>query len=158
MDYLRTLNRSDLEKMGITDWPYGFADRVRFNELDALNHVNNVVFLTWFETARVRYIQDYGLTSYSGTDDDPQIVIRAQSVNYFAPMYQNEDYVITAQTQLIKPSSTVMKYAVYVDGQVRADGSAVVISLEKDGKTRRPHKAEAMRAMIERDGAKTEGV
>ena len=50
MDYLRTLDRPALEQLGITSWPYGYADCVRFHELDALNHVNNVVFLTWFET------------------------------------------------------------------------------------------------------------
>ena len=37
------------------------ADRVRFGELDALNHVNNVVYLRWYETLRVLYLEAYGI-------------------------------------------------------------------------------------------------
>jgi len=32
--------------------------RVRFRDLDALNHVNNAVFNTYFEEARVQFIED----------------------------------------------------------------------------------------------------
>ena len=31
------------------------ADRVRYAELDPLNHVNNKSYFTWFETLRVEY-------------------------------------------------------------------------------------------------------
>ncbi len=158
MQYLTPRDRPALEALGIEGWAYGFADRVRFYELDALNHVNNVTFLRWFETIRVAYLQDYGLTSYAHDDTDPQIVIRAQSADYFAPMFQNESYVLTARTTLVKPSSFIMEYAAHVDAQVRCAGSAVVVSLEQDGKTRRAHKPEAVALMIDKDGAATEGL
>lgn len=157
-DYLTKLDRRALEAMGLDGWAYGFADRVRFHELDALNHVNNVVFLRWFETIRVDYLQDYGLTGYSHTDSDPQIVVRAQSVDYFAPMFKNETYVLTARTKLVKPSSFVMEYGVHAGGAVRCAGSAVIVSLEQDGKTRRPHRPDAVAQMVARDGAETAGI
>ncbi len=150
-DYIGRLGRQELEAKGITGWNWGFADQVRFYELDALNHVNNVVFLKWFETARVRYVQDLGLTSYG--PGDPQLVIRHQTADYFAPMHQNESYVVTARTSSIKSSSLVMDYAAYAEGECRASGSAVLVSLEQDGKTRRPHVAEAVARIIEEDGA-----
>ncbi len=156
--YLTKFDRAALQALGVDGWAYGFADRVRFHELDALNHVNNVIFLRWFETIRVDYLQDYGLTSYSHGDEDPQIVVRAQSVDYFAPMYQNETYLLTARTKLVKPSSFIMDYAVHVDGDVRCSGSAVIVSLEHDGKTRRPHRARAVDRMVQRDGAERAGV
>src|SRR4051794_6013030 len=32
------------------------TERVRFGDLDAMRHLNNVVFLRYFETARIRYL------------------------------------------------------------------------------------------------------
>ncbi|MEM9971684.1 MAG: thioesterase family protein [Pseudomonadota bacterium] len=149
--FLTTLDRHALTAMGIDGWSYGMRDRVRFGELDALNHVNNVVFLRWFESIRVSYIQDYGFTAYG--PDDPFMVVRRVTADYHAPMFQNEAYVVTARTTVIKPSSFVMEYAVFSD-TLRATGEAVVISLERDGKTRRMHAPGAIEAVKTRDGAK----
>ena len=141
-DFLNALDRAALEERGITGWSYGLFDQVRFYELDALAHVNNVAYLRWFETIRVRYIQHYGLTSY--TDADPQLVVRAQTADYLAPMFQDQHYVVAARTRLLKATSFIMEYAVYAGDRVTAKGDAVCISLEQDAKTRRPHYPEAL--------------
>ena len=147
--FLNSLDRAALEAKGIEGWSYGLEDQVRFYELDALAHVNNVVYLRWFETIRVQYIQDLGLTSYGS--DDPQLVVRAQSVDYLAPMFQDELYVVTTRTRLLKASSFVMEYAVHASGQVKATGDVVGISLEQDGKTRRAHNEAAVARIMALD-------
>ncbi|NNE78896.1 MAG: acyl-CoA thioesterase [Silicimonas sp.] len=124
---------------------------MRFCELDALNHVNNVEYLRWFETIRVRYVQDYGLTSYGV--DDPQLVVRRQTADYFQPMFQDDTYILTTRTRLIKASSLIMEYAIHSGGALKAIGEAVVVSLEQDGKTRRAHYPKARAEIIARDGA-----
>jgi acyl-CoA thioester hydrolase len=154
--YLTTLGAAELRAEGIEGYAWGFADRVRFYELDALNHVNNTAFLRWFETARVSYMQDYGLSGYSHGPDDPQLVVRRQVADYFAPMFQNESYIVAARTRLVRPSSFIMDYAVHSGGTLRSAGEAVMVSLTQDGKTRRPHRPEAVRAMVERDGAEVQ--
>ena len=68
-------------------------------------------------------------------------------------MFQNEDYTVTARTLSIKPSSFIMDYAAFSGGTLRATGEAVVISLETDGKTRRAHNPDAVKAVLSRDGA-----
>ena len=148
-DYLTQLDAATLSAAGAEGWHYGYADKVRFYELDALNHVNNVAFLRWFETIRVAYVQDYGLTSYA--EDDPQIVVRHQSADYLAPMFQNETYVVVARTKLLKPTSLIMEYAVYSDGKPRATGDAVIISLNTNGIGRRPHKPAAIEKILKND-------
>ncbi len=151
-DYLKTLDQSALSDLGIDGWAYGYTDRVRFGELDALNHVNNVVFLRWFETVRVSYVVDYGFTSY-GSDDDPMLVVRRVTADYHAPMFQHEDYTIAARTRSIKSSSFIMDYAAFSGGTLRATGEAVVISLQHDGKTRKTHRPEAIKTVLTRDSA-----
>ncbi|NNJ67207.1 MAG: acyl-CoA thioesterase [Boseongicola sp.] len=147
------LTKNQLIAAGLDDFAYGYHDKVRFYELDALNHVNNTVFLKWFETIRVSYAMARGLTTYSHQGDDPQLVVRHLSADFLAPMYQNEVYTIAARTRSIKPTSLIMDYAVASDGQIKGTGDCVIISLEQDGKTRRPHFPEAVRAMVELDGA-----
>ena len=47
------LTKDQLTAAGLAGFSYGYQDKVRFYELDALNHVNNTVFLKWFETTWV---------------------------------------------------------------------------------------------------------
>ncbi|NNL17823.1 MAG: acyl-CoA thioesterase [Boseongicola sp.] len=147
------LTKDQLKQAGLNDFAYGYQDKVRFYELDALNHVNNTVFLKWFETIRVDYVLARGLTTYSHEGDDPQLVVRHLSADFLAPMYQNEVYTVAARTRLIKPTSFIMDYAVAVGGQIRGTGDCVVVSLEQDGRTRRAHFPAAVSAMVELDGA-----
>ncbi|MEM9425317.1 MAG: acyl-CoA thioesterase [Pseudomonadota bacterium] len=156
MTYLKTLDRPALTALGIEGFAYGYADRVRFHELDALNHVNNVVFLRWFETIRVRYVVDYGLTSYAA-DDDPQLVVRRVTADYLAPVLMGQDYVIATRTTLVKPSSFLMDYGLFVEGRQVSSGEAVVVSLTPDGSARQTHRPEAVEAMVARDNAVREG-
>ncbi|WP_093975527.1 acyl-CoA thioesterase [Boseongicola aestuarii] len=155
MDDPHTLLAPDqLAAAGLSGFAYGYSDKVRFYELDALNHVNNTVFLKWFETIRVNYALARGITTYSHADDDPQLVVRHLSADFLAPMYQNEVYTIAARTRSIKASSLIMEYAVASGGQIKGTGDCVIISLEQDGKTRRAHFPDAVRAMVDLDGAK----
>ena len=150
--YLTPLDTPALRALGIPDpWTFGIADRVRFYELDALNHVNNTAYLRWFETLRISYFAAYDLSHYR--PDDPQMVLRRASADYIAPMHLGESYVVTGRTTSFRSSSFVMAYAVFAEGDLRATGEAVIVSLDHDGKTKRPL-TEAMRATLKtRDGA-----
>ena len=152
-----SLNVEDMRNLGLTDWPFGMRDVVRFSELDPLNHVNNAAYLSWFETARIGYIMEYGLTGMTHTEADPQIVVRRQVVDYLKPILFGETYVIAMRSTRVKPSSIVMEYGVYVSGECRATGETVIVSLTQDGLTRQAWKSEAVQRIVERDGAKTVG-
>jgi pyruvate kinase len=79
--YLTALDASALRDAGIpAPWTFGMADRVRFGELDALNHVNNVVYLRWYETLRVNYLEDYGIYDLAGPD--PKFVVKSVGLDY----------------------------------------------------------------------------
>lgn len=142
---------------GFDGWPWGMKDTVRFSELDPLNHVNNAAYLSWFESARIGYIMDYGLSGISHTEADPQIVVRRQVVDYLAPILFGETYVVAMRTTRIKPSSLVMDYGVFVGGEMRATAETVIVSLTHDGTARQEWRPEAVQRMIERDGAEVMG-
>ena len=135
LPFLTSLSPDQIAAHGVPGrWSFGYADQVRFAELDALNHVNNVAYLTWFETIRVRYVQDWGLTNY--TDQDPMIVVRAQSAEYLSPLLKNQTYILAARTSAVRRTSFTMDYMCYANG-IKATGQCVVVTLERDGKTKR---------------------
>src|SRR3712207_7518226 len=41
-----------------SDLRFVHEERVRFGDLDAMRHLNNVVFLRYFETARITFLRD----------------------------------------------------------------------------------------------------
>ena len=154
-EYLTYLDTDTLTEAGLDGYSFGYRDRVRFYELDALNHVNNVVFLRWFETIRVSYFQDYGFSNYG--PDDPTLVVRRATAEFLAPAFQNDEYIVAARTRVIKPSSFLMEYAVASNRVLWSTGDAVVVSVDRDGKTRRVHRNEAIETAVARDGAIREG-
>lgn len=44
--------------MKSTSYPYEMEIEVIFRDIDAMGHVNNAVFFTYFETARIRYLME----------------------------------------------------------------------------------------------------
>ena len=66
--------------MSITNYPYETQIQVTFRDLDALGHVNNAVFFTYLETARIQYITrflEYGLPTRFDLLDIPIILVEA---------------------------------------------------------------------------------
>ena len=149
---LTPLGPDVLRPLGIpAPWAFGMADRVRFHELDVLNHVNNATYLSWFETVRVHYVRAYGLSQYG--PDDPQIVLKGVTCDYHAPLHLSDPYVITARCRSFRRTSFVKEYGVWSEGTLKVQGTAVVVLTEKNGSAKVPV-PEAIKAVFaERDGA-----
>ena len=149
--YLTPLSHEDLAALGLPpEWRFAMADRVRFHELDALNHVNNAVFFSWFETVRAAYVRAYGVSQY--TPADPRLVIRETSCRFLQEMLLDEPYILAARTTRFRRTSFTMEFAVFAE-TLRATGQAVVVALEPDGSGRFPLPEAAKAAFAERDGA-----
>ncbi len=104
------------------------ADRVRFYEIDALGHVNNIAYLRWFETVRVRWMEDLGLRS-----EGVHSVLRTQGCGYHAPMFLGDAYVVVTRCAQVGTTSMRMDYGVWADGALKADGHAVVVAVDAGG-------------------------
>ncbi|NDW52300.1 thioesterase family protein [Aliiroseovarius sp. PrR006] len=150
------LTAQQLQRAGVPEgWNFGQADRVRFHELDALNHVNNIVYLRWFEDIRIPYFHTHAITSYN-SEDDPQVVLATNAARYFKPMFLGETFVVTARCTSFRNSSFVLEYGVWVEGELRCSGETVIVTLEQDGKTKRPLSPEVIAALTA-DGATKAG-
>ncbi|MEM1302073.1 MAG: thioesterase family protein [Pseudomonadota bacterium] len=130
--FLTPLSIEQLREEGIpSPWNFGLKDRVRFGELDVLNHVNNAAYLRWLENFRIQYFRDYGVSDYG--DDRPRIVLRNIGLEFLGEVHLNDAYVITGRTVSIRRTSWAMEYAVWVGGRQTTGGTAVLVLLNANG-------------------------
>ncbi len=120
---------------------FHYAAAVRFSDVDAYRHVNNVKFVEYFQEARVQLV--FGLArsieEQSGESDDPAfaVVVGAVDIDYRAPMFLREEpYDVRVWVASTGRSSFV------VEGEIR-DGEAVlsacrVVMVRVDPHAQRP--------------------
>jgi acyl-CoA thioester hydrolase len=116
----------------MTDQPFRFsiAINVRFRDIDALGHVNNAVYFTYMEQARVDYLQQLGL--YKRTQSDPGIIIAEATCQYKAPIRMNAVVVVKVRVSQIGNSSFTMDYQLedQAGGQIMALGRTVNVAYD----------------------------
>jgi acyl-CoA thioester hydrolase len=108
-------------------------ERVRFNDLDALGHVNNNLFGVYFETARVAFLNHLGFTR--GPVDPALVVVRTE-IDFRVELHYPADLKIGLS--LLKLGNTSMTYGlgVFTPNVCHATCRAVLVRL--DAETRRP--------------------
>ncbi|MAM60355.1 thioesterase family protein [Maritimibacter sp. UBA3975] len=149
LSHLTPLTRADLAAQGIPEpWAFGRADKVRFGELDPLNHVNNATYPGWMETARVGYFDHIGFDR-SG---DIRLVLISTSLRYLRPIHLGDSYIVCVRATSFRTTSFTTEYAIYVDGQLATTGEAAMVCLGPDVATKRPLPDDARAAFL-RDGA-----
>lgn len=150
--FLTPLSADQQRAAGLPDvWPLAMADRVRFGEIDMLGHVNNAAYLAWFEKLRTIYIQQSGLTNYDPATD-ARIVIRSGEIHWVKEMLREEPYIATARATEYRNTSFTILSEIW-SGDLRTRFTCVCVTLEQDGKTRRPLPAKFTARIREIDGA-----
>ena len=125
------LTTEDLRAAGVdAPWTWGWRDSVRFSEVDRLGHVNNLAYVEWIETLRVRWFVATGLTGYG--PDDPWFVVRRQNVDYLRETAIFAEYLVVQRVAHIGTSSFTLASEIRVDGRLHATAEVVVVQV-RDG-------------------------
>jgi acyl-CoA thioester hydrolase len=112
-------------------WAYAHVDRVRFGDLDAMRHVNNVAFLTFFEDARVLY-----LTQLVGNDPTKRrgfgFIFAECRINYRAPAFFDEEIRTSIRPADIRRSSVKLQFVMHAvsDDRLLAEGYGTVVGYD----------------------------
>jgi len=88
--------------------PFTHPIEVRFRDLDALGHVNNAVYLTYLESARIAYWMH--VTKRSGLDALDMILARVE-IDYRSPLSYGEAVDVTVRCASMRRSSFVLEFA-----------------------------------------------
>src|SRR6476659_3330480 len=102
---------------------------VRFRDLDALGHVNNAVYLTYLEEARVEYLRRVlGQTKPS----DYAVVVARVEIDYKSAATMDDDLAVGARVSRVGGASFEMDYKV-VDaktGRLVAQAKTVMVGYD----------------------------
>lgn len=126
------------------------VETVRFRDLDALGHVNNAVFLTYFESARLAYWMH--TTRRQGLDALDMILARAE-VDYRSPLAYGESVEISVGCTSIGRSSFVLESDMHerTSGRLVAQSRKVLVAFDYATGRSRPLPDEVRRQILEQD-------
>lgn len=102
--------------------------QVRFSDCDMMGHVNNAVYLSYFEMARIHYFR-----FLFGTDRDWKkngVLLRKNEVEYLKPVLLNEEPEIHIFTEHIGTKSFTMAYELMVGEEIRTIGRSVLVCFD----------------------------
>jgi acyl-CoA thioester hydrolase len=103
---------------------------VRYRDCDPLGHVNNAVYLTYFEIGRVEFWREVMGTTAAKADDWPFILAKA-TVTFRSPARFAERLRLTTGVESIGTKSWVFRYHIAgADGREVATGCSVQVAYD----------------------------
>jgi acyl-CoA thioester hydrolase len=88
--------------------------------------------------------------------EDPTFVIRSLTCEYRAPMFLDDDYIVTARCESFRTTSLTKAYAIWSGGRLCASGQAVIVMTDRTGTEKVPLTDDQRQILITRDGARDE--
>ena len=100
---------------------------VRFRDIDAMGHVNNAVFFTYLETARVEYIRSVVLLTKSRNLPEAGVILAEISCQFKVPIFFGQAVEVGTRVAEMRNSSILIDQHIEADGQLAATARAVVV-------------------------------
>lgn len=108
------------------------VERVRFGDLDAMRHLNNVVFLRYFETARISYLRHL-IPSHSPADPEHDgfgLIFAECHINYRSPVHFDEEVAVHCAIGEVRRSAFQVTFAMRVDDRLAAEGYGWLVAFD----------------------------
>src|SRR5439155_6600095 len=98
-------------------------------DLDPMGHVNNAVFLTYVESARIAFLQ--GIGAAQGIADMSIIVARIE-IDFRAPVRLDDEIEISVRASRFGTKSFDLDYELRVGGEIVASAKSVCVGYDYD--------------------------
>ena len=112
-------------------YPIAVEIPVAWGEMDAYGHVNNAVYLRWFETARIHYFAGSGVEARMKSERVGPILARA-TVDYRRPVTYPDTVRVEVTVSKLGNTSFTMTYRLHSRAQaaLAAEGESVVVMVD----------------------------
>ena len=130
----------------LSGFPYVWPVEVRFRDLDALGHVNNAVFLTYLESARIGYwLELTGRTALAGVD----VILARVEIDYRSQASYREQLDVGVRIAAVGKSSVTMELKVVARAPRRlvAESRNVMVYFDYAANRSRPFPDELRRKL-----------
>ena len=108
------------------------TERVRFGDLDAMRHLNNVVFLRYFETARIAYIRRL-MPQHDPAHPEQTafgLIFAECHINYRSPVYFDEEVGVECSIGEVRRSAFQVLFTMRAGERVVADGYGWLVGFD----------------------------
>ena len=119
----------------LAHYPIIHQQPIHWGEMDAFNHLNNVVYYRYAESARIGYLQALGMF-----DGNMVTVLAQSSCQYLRPVIFPDTLLLGVRCQRLGTTSIVIEYSYYSTAQaaIVATAEAVIVRLESNGQDKKP--------------------
>ncbi len=112
----------------MTEFPFTTTVDVRYQDHDTLGHVNNAVYVTYLEEARVAY-----LTEHAGLSmENLSMVVAHLDVDFVEPVQHAESVEVAIGVTGVGGSSFTMAYEIRHDDSVAVEAESVQVTIDPD--------------------------
>ncbi len=101
-------------------------ESVRFRDLDGMGHVNNAVFMTYMESARLAFLTSLGL----GRNPLEGLILGRAEVDFRSPIELGQEVEIGVRPGRIGRKSFDLEHEVRADGTLAAEGRFVLVAYD----------------------------
>jgi len=117
--------------MDITSFNHKIHNKVRFNEVDMFGVVNNSVYFTYFEMARIEYIKNARKTDLISNLKTMFFTIKNEAT-YNEPAFFDDELNIYTMVSFIKNSSFGFEHIIEnaKTGKIIAQGSGIIVQVD----------------------------
>ena len=126
--------------------------QLRFNDFDALGHVNNSVYFSFYDLGKTDYFRN--VIPEMTTDQHVGVVIANIQVNFLLPVYPQENVAVqTAVTEIGHKSFKLLQQLIDLDtNEVKCICNTVMVGFDAQTKTTRKITKEWRKAINQYEG------
>jgi acyl-CoA thioester hydrolase len=108
---------------GVEGFDFVHRESVRFRDVDSLGHVNNAVFLTYLEEARIAYLLPLGA-------EVRNMILARVEIDFRAPLRMGDDIEIGVRPSGVGTKSFELAYEVRSGDTIVAVAKTVIVSFD----------------------------
>ncbi|MFH1177833.1 MAG: thioesterase family protein [Acidobacteriota bacterium] len=109
----------------MTGYPFCCQIQIRYSDVDAMNHVNNAVYVTYLELARTLLWRER--IGYSGSAREFDFILARVAVDFRSPIDFNDSVEIGVACTSIGRTSFTLGYRIEASGRLAAEAESVQV-------------------------------
>ena len=120
--------------------PFVHHERVRFGDLDAMRHLNNVVFLRYFESARIAYLRALDSRHDPANPEGGAFgfIFAECHINYRSPVAFDEEIAIRCRIGEVRRSAFRIDFRMTVEERLAAEGYGWLVGFDYAAQAAQP--------------------
>jgi acyl-CoA thioester hydrolase len=102
-----------------SDWPHSRRERVRFRDCDSMGHMNNAVYSTFLEEARIDVVGDLA-----------DFILARVEIDFRAQLRAGDEVEVLTRRARIGTKSLVLEHEIRSEGRLAAEANSVLVGYD----------------------------